>query len=803
MKSAMIFNVFKLFIFCLSLLFVHGCNSGSPLSNVKVVDNSFLITANTGNKLLVTPYGKDMLRLQLAREGEAFYPNEYYEMVQDHNWSRNFKLSYKNEFIVIENENLKLEVHGSSLVSSFYLSGSNTPVLAEKQAANWNDSEIKVEFVVDKSERFTGLGHGYYARAKSLDLSGQVVERNYGSKPIEQAPLLVPFYMSNKGYGVFLNSTFPNRFSLAANEEYSMQIDDLGYSGRMDYFFIAGPKLTKVLNNYTQLTGRPRLPQKAMFGLQLSDKGHDHNSDTPSDLNWWKQKIIEHREAGYPLDHVVNDNRWRAAGGKRCESKIAWDPVRYPDPADYQKWLEKMGLVITLDFNRCIAQYSEGWQAKFNVPKTGEIEFPNSAPDLTNVEFRDWFWQVFNDQALRPELFYPGDALWIDEFDEQGHAPKDMVLANGRSSGEMRNYWFFLIAKALVEQGWDKSNINKRPFVWVRGMTAGAQRYATLWSGDIYPNYEDMAGQIRGMQLAGLAGFPYWGHDAGGFFDWNKGLGPDEALYQQWALAYGSFAPIWKPHGMGQSRWPLDRSEGSQQTATKFSKLRYQLMPYLYSAAHQAANSGIPITRPMLLEFQNDDRAWQFDLQYMWGPSMLVAPVTRLSGAQKVWLPDHLWYEYFSAQQIQGNQIISVSPELGELPIYVKAGAIIPQRKFALSTAFIDKSSLILTVYAGADGEYRLVEDDDVTERYRDADEKMLTYIRYHNSSQSLFISSGKGSYKNAPKSRDLTIEFIGINKANKIVVNEAEYKFERTASGIKLQLKDIAINTDLKIRIK
>jgi len=245
--------------------------------------------------------------------------------------------------------------------------------------------------------------------------------------------------------------------------------------------------------------------------------------------------------------------------------------------------------------------------------------------DLTNTEFRKWFWQTFYQQSLDPKLQFPGDALWIDEFDEMGAAPNNMQLANGRHWAEMRNYWFFLIAKALVQEGWDqppenKSALhNKRPYVWVRGMTAGAQRYASLWTGDIYPTHDDMQTQIRAMQLAGVSGFPFWGHDAGGFYDWKNNRGPDEKLYAQWAMAFGSFAPIWKPHGMGQSRWPLDRSPENQKIAQQYAQWRYELMPYIYTAAHMAAATGVPMARPLLLDYPNNKNAWKYDLQYLCG----------------------------------------------------------------------------------------------------------------------------------------------------------------------------------------
>lgn len=786
---------FKAFIYLVLVLIIWGCKTLEQFPQVQRLDGSFIISGSEGNKLKITPYGEHIARLQTAIEGEAFLPNDHYEMVEDHNWDRQFQLTMTTHAITLASSKLTIVVDRKSLAAQFFLANEQAPVLSETRAVSRQENIIKVAFRPDFNEHFTGLGHGYYARANSIDLKGQVINRNYGAEPIEQAPLLVPFYMSNKGYGIFLNSTFPNQFKFAADNEYSFAIDSLGFTAQMDYFFIAGPELTTVLDQYTQLTGRPRLPQKAMFGLQLSDKGHDHNSTTPSDEKWWRQKITEHRQAGYPLDHVINDNRWRAAGGKRCESKIAWDDQRYPDPASYHQWLKEHGLVITLDFNRCIAQYSDGWQTSFNVPETGNIEFPNSAPDLTNAEFRQWFWQVFHTNALKPDQNYPGDALWIDEFDEQGHAPKEMILANGRSSGEMRNYWFFLIANALVAEGWDKANLNKRPFVWVRGMTAGAQRYATLWSGDIYPNYQDMAGQVRGMQLAGLSGFPYWGHDAGGFYDWQAGVGPDETMYQRWALAFGSFAPIWKPHGMGQSRWPLDRNSASQETAIKYSQLRYRFMPYLYSAAKEAALTGIPMTRAMLLDYQHNELAWQFDLQYMWGKNLLVAPVTQDSGHKSVWLPPGQWYDFFTNEVLSGDRIISVQPAIDQQPTYVKAGAIIPERDFALSTAFIDKQRLILNVYAGADGEFTLLEDDDVTEAHRTGNHTLTTQIRYSDKTKTLIILPAKGGYEGAPTMRNISLKVFGLETLVNASINHELVKPNKIDGGYRLDIGKANIN--------
>ncbi|MEM1412086.1 MAG: TIM-barrel domain-containing protein [Pseudomonadota bacterium] len=751
-------------------------------------DRAFTITAPDESRTLrVSFYGDAMVRLQTTHDGAPFLPDDYYEMVQTHDWTHCVTVSVSDHQLVFSAPALEVAIDRDTLAAKFTLRGASEPVLRERQGAQREGTHRIVRFAPSEGERFTGLGHGYFARAASLELTGTVVERNYGRRPIEQAPLLVPFYLSSFGYGVFLNSTFPNRFAfnvkgdvvrdLAADGDtgnngngmgrglaggtgdYSMAIDTHGYEGQLDYFFIAGPRLVDVLDRYTQLTGRPRLPMKSMFGLQLSDKGHDHTSDTPSDERWWKAKILAHREAGLPLDHVVNDNRWRAAGGKRCESKIEWDAGRYPDPAAWKRWLDAQGLVSTLDFNRCIARLSDGWQPAFNLPPIDDIEFANSAPDLTNGDFRAWFWQIFYDKSLDPSLAYPGDALWIDEFDEQGAAPLDLELASGRRSAEMRNYWFFLIAKALVAEGWDASDLTQRPFVWVRGMTAGAQRYATLWSGDIKPNEEDMAAQIRAMQLAGLAGFPYWGHDAGGFYDWDEQVGPDESLYQRWAMAFGSFAPIWKPHGMGQSRWPLDRSEASLASAHRYGRLRYELMPYLYSVAHEAAETGLPMTRPMLLEHPDVDEAWAHDLQYFFGPNLLVAPSV-LGVDPAVWLPPGDWYALGDETHHRGGQVVALRENNEQMVILARAGAIIPKREYAQSTAFIDKTQLIIDVHAGADGAFRLIEDDDRTEAYRQG-ERRVTWLRYDDRTQTLTVDAAQGDYSGAAKARSVVVNFV------------------------------------------
>jgi alpha-D-xyloside xylohydrolase len=337
----------------------------------------------------------------------------------------------------------------------------------------------------------------------------------------------------------------------------------------------------------------------------------------------------------------------------------------------------------------------------------------------------------------------------------------------------MKNYWFFLVAKALVQEGWNKSfNGTKRPFVWVRGMTAGAQRYATLWSGDIRCSFDEMKKQVRGLQLAGLSGFPFWGHDAGGFNPSNDPSAPGDTIYRQWSMAFGSFTPFWKPHGPGKSRWPADRGEEARSDALTYSTLRYELIPYIYTYAHKARETGMPIARAMVIDYPNEPMAWKNDLQYMWGDEFLVVPNCSAGNDVIAWIPPGNWYNYWSDELIKGGSTRSFKSPIGQLPLFVKAGSIVPMADYALSTAFIHADSLNIHVYPGRDAAFELYEDDGVSEKYFSGNEKMITKIYFRQSDFSLQIGPAAGNYLNAPLARRYRIEFHGVSKPFNVEVN-------------------------------
>jgi alpha-glucosidase (family GH31 glycosyl hydrolase) len=751
-------------------------------SSYQTSGSSLIFTSSTGQKLRITPYGDYMVRVQAVRSGESFFADNYYEMVANHNLGGTLSLVDGGGYFDITTaaaDGLKLRLQKNPMRIEYYKKSDGTLLTKDSNGITWDGNLLNVELTYDSNEHFFGLGHGLYGRVNTLDMKGTQVSRNYG----EQAPLIVPYYLSTKGYGMFLNSTFSNTFNFGSGSIYKFGIDDKGYGGRMDYFTIVGPEFSQILDRYTQLTGRPRLPQLSIFGLQLSDKGEPSNNGEA----WWKNKITTHRNAGYPFDHVVNDNRWRAGTGAWSGSWFEFDATRYPDPAEYKTWCDQNGVTVTLDLNRNNCNECWGWQSSYNIPNLPtSVPDYDSCPDYSAQTVRDWNWNLFWTKAFNPALGYAGDALWIDETDQLTGIPDSTILANGRSWAEMENYHLFLIAKAIGQQGWDNENNNspagigeaKRPFIWVRGMTAGGQRYATHWSGDTDVNYTEMAQQIRGMQASGLSGFPYFNHDAGGFQ-----TGQDDNMYRQWDMAMGSFAPIWRPHGPGTSRWPVDRSSVCQQDALTYGKLRYTMMPYIYTYAYLAYATGAPMARAMVFDYQNDPTSYTKDLQYMWGKEILVAPNCSTGNNNvSVWLPNGTsWYDFWDDTKYAGNQTLSYYAPTGKLPLFVKEGAVIPKYLYAKSTFWLPKDPLVLEIYTGRDGLFTLHEDDGVTEKYRTNNERRSTGITYTQSNITATIGAASGTFNGANPSRSYRLYFHGLSNVIGMKVNGAALSFFST----------------------
>lgn len=775
MKRCFVVAIFVLYLLLPASRAQAQTQVGNYASHV-TAGRSVVITGATGESLRITPYGDYIIRVQVAKKGEDFYADDRYEIVASHDWKGTLSADDGASALTLATgaaDGVALSVAKQPLRISFSIKGQSAPVLSEKGGTSWSGNTAKVDFAYAADEHFAGLGHETYGRIPKLDRRGTSLKVSKAS----EGACIVPYFVSSKGYGVLLNTTFTHTISLGQSSTYAMTIDGEGYGGQMDYFFIAGPALTQVVDRYTQLTGRPRMPQRSLFGLLLSDKSDPNNNGEA----WWKKMITDHRNAGFAFDHQVNDNAWRASNEATSAQMNSWFEFRkdrFPDPAEYKKWCDENGVTVTLDINRPGLSITPGWSdSQYGMPGT------KACPDFTNVATRKWLWNLFFTKALDPALKYPGDAIWLDEFDypDQAHS---MTLSSGKRWAEEAINYHLDLQKACVKEGWDVGvGEAKRPYFWSRGITAGAQRWGSYWTGDIDGNWQDMAAQVRAMQSAGISGFPYYNHDAGGHLNLTEN---NDNVYRQWDMGFGSFTPIWKPHGPTHQRWPLQRNATCQATAKTYITTRYQMIPYIYSYALVAQVTGVPMVRSMFLEDQSNETAWQKEMQYYWGREMLVAPNCDDGGnTVSVWLPKGDWYYFWDDKKYAGDKTESIAAATGVVPAFVRAGAIIPMAPFAKSTFFIPQDTLVVHVYTGADGSFALYEDDGVSEKYRTKNELRTTDLRFVQKDLGVLVGASQGTFSGAPTARSYSVVYHGLSESSPLFLNGTSLKSYATESAI------------------
>ena len=753
---------------------------------------SVTVTSTLGQQLRITAYGGHIVRVRSVRSGESFFADDRYEMVDPASHAGlGGPLAVQEDGTALTittapADGVKVVLRKNPLRIAYYNRADDTLLAGEDatRSMSWsgpNNSVVRQTFApAAAGEHFVKAGHGLYGRAPRVDRTGEIVSHNYplGSDHNDQSPAIVPLYLSSKGYAVFFNTTFDTSFNFGSGGVYEFWADEHDTPGvrpQLDYFVIKGPRFAQLLDRYTQLTGRPRLPQLGFFGLQLSDK----NFPSVSDQNWWTTKISALRNDGFPLDVQVHDNRWREGSGAWSGSWFQFSSVRWPDPAGFKRWADEQGILTVLDYNRNNSNEMAGWVGgpppgySFKPADLTGVSDSDAVPDWSNPATGAWAWNVFWTKALDPALGFPGDALWIDKPDEMGPIPYAALTANGRRWSELRNAYFLYLLKGVGQQGWDPATPGhvgraKRPWIFSRGATAGQQRYGHLWTGDIDSTYDEMRMQIRGMQNAGLGGFPYANVDAGGFHSSVLTGG----MYRNWVAAFASVSPIWRPHSDGDtgsagpkaSRWPIDQDAAERDEFLRYSRVRYTLLPYIYTIAQAAHATGMPMVRAMVVDYQDNPMAYTHDLQYLWGPSIIVMPVTTdTSGAtQQVWLPaGDTWYNFWSDAKNVGSDTTEKSyvTSTGEIIMYVRAGAILPRYKYAQSARFLDKTHLELDVYTGRDGSFSLYEDDGVTEDVRNS----VTALSFTNSSLTVTVAHPAGTYPGAPGSRRYVVRLHGL----------------------------------------
>lgn len=539
-----------------------------------------------------------------------------------------------------------------------------------------------------------GLGERFTAFIKN----GQVVDlwNQDGGTSSEQAYKNIPFYLSNRGYGVFVNHPEQVSFEVASEKVERVQFSVPGES--LEYFVIYGPAPKQILERYTALTGRPALPPAWSFGLWLSTSfTTDYDEKTVTHF------IDEMARRDIPLHVFHFDCFWMKEFNW---TDLQWNPRFFPDPQGMLNRLKSRGLHICVWINPYIAQHSilfdEAAQNGYLLRKpNGDVwqtdmwQAGMGILDFTNPEACKWFAE-----KLRALLKMGVDTFKTD-FGER--IPTEVVYHDGSDPLKMHNYYTYLYNKTVFDLLYEERGEGDA-MVFARSATTGGQQFPVHWGGDSTATFESMAESLRGGLSLGCSGFGFWSHDIGGFEQNSSG-----DVYKRWT-AFGLLSSHSRLHGSSSYRVPWNYDEEAVHVLSKFTKLKCSLMPYLYRAAIQAHERGTPMLRAMILEFPNDPACDYLDLQYMLGDSLLVAPVFSHNGSVNYYVPEGKWTNLLNGQVLDGPRWVRETHDVMSLPLLVRPNSVIPIGSHTEKPDYDYSDGVTLQVYQLEDGKQTSVE---------------------------------------------------------------------------------------------
>ncbi len=527
---------------------------------------------------------------------------------------------------------------------------------------------VKDEGVFMREQLELGVGEYIYGlgeRFTPFVKNGQTVDiwNEDGGTSTEQSYKNVPFYLSNRGYGVFVNHSEKVSYEVGSETVSKVQFSVPGE--KLEYFVIGGGTPKDALSNYTLFTGRPALPPAWSFGLWLTT-----SFTTSYDEQTVTGFIEGMAERDIPL-HVFHFDCFWMKEFQWCD--FVWDKDVFPDPEAMLKRLKARGLKICVWINSYIAQksrlFDEGMEKGYLVKnRDGSVwqwdrwQAGMGLVDFTNPDAVKWY------QNELKKLMDMGVDCFKTDFGER--IPTDVVYFDGSDPVKMHNYYTYLYNKAVFEV-LEENRGKHDAAVFARSATAGGQKFPVHWGGDCSANYDSMAESLRGGLSLCASGFGFWSHDISGF---ERTAPPD--IYKRWS-AFGLLSTHSRLHGNESYRVPWLFDEESVDVLRFFTRLKCSLMPYLFSKAVEAAQEGIPAMRPMVLEFPEDPAALQLDRQYMLGDGLLVAPIFNNEGRAQYYLPKGTWTHLLTGEKAEGGSWREEEYGYLSLPLFVRENTVL------------------------------------------------------------------------------------------------------------------------------
>jgi alpha-glucosidase len=603
-------------------------------------------------------------------------------------------------------------------------------------------------------EHFFGFGE----RMDFIDQRGKKVSlnvgRGIGTDHIEGAYNIlnanyapVPFMMSTRGYGIFFHNAFQSEWDMGYSgaEYYSFQAN----GGELDYYFMYGPAFTSIMEQYTHLTGRTPLMPRFALGLHVGTySGGTWGHEDLTSQYYVVQLARKLRELGIPADILHLDSTWRIFGKKSGKggTSFEWRQPGFPDPKAmfdslYDMHYQMVGLHIRprIDNGEKNNYLDMAQKAGFTYPENG---MPGDFPDFFNTRAADWWW----DNCLLPLAQLGCKFVKTDEGSAFGRLGNEVnrVGPEGKEIAALHNLFPIAYAKAPFEHFMTLNGI--RGMNHTREGFAGIQRYPFIFAGDWPSEWQYFLPVIRGGINCGLSGIGAWTHCMGGFEHI-----ADTELYIRWCQ-FGMFSPVALLFGMEHPRYkePWQYGEQALSVFREYDRLRYRLIPYIYSSYYTMYKTGAPIIRALVFHHPDDPNTYAIDDQYYFGDNFIICPVTVKGAVSRiVYLPEGTWYDYWSGKQFTGKQYILVKTPIEKLPVFVKGGSIIPMQPEKEYIEATPPDSLLFEIFPKGHSRFELYEDDGISLDYQ-KDVYAITKIESmeENDSIRILFHPARGSYK-------------------------------------------------------
>jgi alpha-D-xyloside xylohydrolase len=608
-------------------------------------------------------------------------------------------------------------------------------------------------------------------RGETLDLSQ------------ENTQIAVPLLVSTNGYGVFWNN--PSRSRVNNRFVHSLYISS-EVADRIDYYFIYGPEADQIIGKYRELTGEVPLFGRWAYGFWQCKNKYQSQAEIEG-------VAAKYRALHIPVDNIVQDWFWWVTMGE-----MKWNS-HYPNPQGLIDKLhgEHFHLMVSVwpFFRPGTSVYDQFEKNGWFIAKTltgGFHPVGQALYDPTNPPARAEYWNNIN-----TALFQKGvDAWWLDTDEPETEGSEDNILVDHKlhiGSGARFANVYPLFHTEGVSEGQQKASDKKRVFILSRSAYAGTQRLGvTAWSGDVLSDWVTFARQIPAGLNFSISGMPYWTTDIGGFISGGNLNDPKfRELFVRW-FQFGTFSPIFRVHG---TRNP-DENElwsygpDAQKILLDYDNLRYRLLPYIYSEAWQVTNNHGTLMRPLVMDWRNDIEAQNTGDEYSFGPAILVSPVTAQGATKReVYLPNATWYDFWTGAKVEGGKRIDADAPLAKLPLFVRAGSIIPMGPTMEWSTEKPADPIEVRVYPGADGDFTLYEDEN--DNYDYAKGKHATIqLHWDDAAKTLTLSAREGSFPGMLEKHTFNVIVVGEGKGVGIGESAAQahvltYKGERVEAKL------------------